>query len=213
MSKLKIMKSLELIAKELDLKISRREDLLKESRASIALSSRAIVNVKKRKKTEAVKELVENNELLIELRKIAKEDLKRYLISPETEYAEAMIIKAISENRDIPSQEALKVSYEGYILGLLDAVGEIKRMVYDSLRKGNVKRASDLFELMEEIYTRLSPYAIYDHIIQGIRRKLDVSRILVENTRSAVTEEVRRSEFLKGMTTIASKQSRKDRKD
>jgi translin len=211
MSKLKIMKSLELIAKELDLKISRREDLLKESRASIALSSRAIVNVHTGKKTEAMKELVENNELLIELRKIAKEDLKRYLISPETEYAEAMIIKAISENRDIPSQEALKVSYEGYILGLLDAVGEIKRMVYDSLRKGNVKRASDLFELMEEIYTRLSPYAIYDHIIQGIRRKLDVSRILVENTRSAVTEEVRRAEFLKGMTTITSKQSSKNR--
>jgi translin len=79
------------------------------------------------------------------------------------------------------------------------------------LRKGNVKRASDLFELMEEIYTRLAPYAIYDHIIQGIRRKLDVSRILVENTRSAVTEEVRRAEFLKGMTTITSKQSSKNR--
>ncbi len=207
MPKVKIMKSLELIAKELDLKISRREDILKESRAAIALSSRAIVNIHTGKKTEAAKQLVENKEQLTDLRKIAEEDLKRYLISPETEYAEAMIIKAISADQDIPSQETLKVSNEGYILGLLDAVGEIKRMVYDSLRKGDVKRASDLFELMEEIYTRLSPFAIYDHIIQGVRRKLDVSRILVENTRSAVTEEVRRSEFLKGMTTIASKQS------
>ena len=53
MSKLKIMKSLESIAKELDLKISRREDLLKESRASIALSSRAIVNIHTGKKTQA----------------------------------------------------------------------------------------------------------------------------------------------------------------
>ena len=199
-----------MIVKKLDMKISRREDLLKESRAAIALSSRAIVNMHTGKKTEAEKELVQNNDLLIDLRKIAKEDLKRYLISPETEYAEAMIIRSISADEDIPSQEILKVGNEGYILGLLDSVGEIKRMVYDNLRKGEVARASDLFELMEEIYTLLSPFAVYDHIIQGVRRKLDVSRILVENTRSAVTEEVRRMEFLKGMTNIASKQSKND---
>ena len=199
-----------MIVKELDMKISRREDLLKESRAAIALSSKAIVNMHTGKKTEAEEELIQNNDLLIDLRKIAKEDLKRYLISPETEYAEAMIIRSISADEDIPSQEILKVGNEGYILGLLDSVGEIKRMVYDNLRKGEVARASDLFELMEEIYTLLSPFAVYDHIIQGVRRKLDVSRILVENTRSAVTEEVRRMEFLKGMTNIASKQSKND---
>ena len=210
MSKDRLMESLEMIVKELDMKISRREDLLKESRAAIALSSKAIVNMHTGKKTEAEEELIQNNDLLIDLRKIAKEDLKRYLISPETEYAEAMIIRSISADEDIPSQEILKVGNEGYILGLLDSVGEIKRMVYDNLRKGEVARASDLFELMEEIYTLLSPFAVYDHIIQGVRRKLDVSRILVENTRSAVTEEVRRMEFLKGMTNIASKQSKND---
>ena len=210
MSKDRLMESLEMIVKKLDMKISRREDLLKESRAAIALSSKAIVNMHTGKKTEAEEELIQNNDLLIDLRKIAKEDLKRYLISPETEYAEAMIIRSISADEDIPSQEILKVGNEGYILGLLDSVGEIKRMVYDKLRKGEVARASDLFELMEEIYTLLSPFAVYDHIIQGVRRKLDVSRILVENTRSAVTEEVRRMEFLKGMTNIASKQSKND---
>jgi|TARA_Y100000031_G_scaffold122196_1_gene136982 translin len=210
MSKDKFMKSLERIAKELDMKISRRENLLKESRAAIALSSRAIVNIHTGKKTESEKELMQNNDLLIDLRKIAEEDLKRYLIPPETEYAEAMILRAISADEDIPSQKILKVGNEGYILGLLDAVGEIKRMVYDSLRKGEVTRASDLFELMEEIYTRLSPYAVYDHIIQGVRRKLDVSRILVENTRAAITEEVRRMEFLKGMTSVANKQSKNE---
>ena len=89
-------------------------------------------------------------------------------------------------------------------------MGEIKRMVYDKLRKGEVARASDLFELMEEIYTLLSPFAVYDHIIQGVRRKLDVSRILVENTRAAITEEVRRMEFLKGMTSVANKQSKNE---
>ncbi len=201
-----LIESLETIIKDIDIKIERREQLLKESRVSIALSSKSIVNIHTGKNKEAEKDLEQNKKLLATLRKIAKEDLKRYLISPETEYAEAIIIKDISLGKAVPSQKELKVSNEGYILGLLDAVGELKRMIYDNMRKGDINQASYLFELMEEIYTRLSPFAIYDHIIQGVRRKLDVSRILVENTRSAVTEEIRRAEFLKGMTEIIKKQ-------
>lgn len=199
------IESLETIAKELDMKTEKREELLKESRVSIALSSKSIVNMHTGKNKEAVKDLEQNKKLLSNLRKIAEEDLKRYLISPETEYTEAMIIKAISSGKAIPSQKTLNVSNEGYILGLLDAVGELKRMVYDNMRKGDITNASYFFELMEEIYTRLSPFAIYDHIVQGVRRKLDVARILVENTRSAVTEEIRREEFLKGMSNTLKK--------
>lgn len=200
-----IIESLETIAKQLDTKTAKREALLKESRVAIALSSKSIVKLHTGKNKEAGKDLEQNKKLLVNLRKIAEEDLKRYLISPETEYAEAMIIKAVSSGKTIPSQKALKISNEGYILGLLDAVGELKRMVYDNMRKGDISKASYYFELMEEIYTRLSPFAIYDHIIQGVRRKLDVSRILVENTRSAVTEEIRREEFLKGMSKTVKK--------
>ncbi|MEE9585892.1 MAG: RNA-binding protein, partial [Nitrososphaerales archaeon] len=117
----------------------------------------------------------------------------------------------VAEGKTIPSQTDLKVSSEAYLLGLLDSIGELKRMVYDSIRKGEVNRASDLFNLMEELYIQLSPYAIYDNVVQGVRRKLDVSRRLIDDTRAAVTEEVRRTEFMKSMKSLANKLPKKRR--
>jgi translin len=58
---------------------------------------------------------------------------------------------------------------------------------------------------MEALYTMLSPFAVYDNIVQGIKRKLDVSRILIEDTRSAITEEVRRNEFMTAVSNLSAK--------
>jgi translin len=58
---------------------------------------------------------------------------------------------------------------------------------------------------MEELFIQLSPYAIYENVVQGVRRKLDVSRRLVEDTRAAITEEVRRAEFIKSFNRLADK--------
>ncbi|MFC1755503.1 hypothetical protein ACFL96_19285 [Thermoproteota archaeon] len=51
------IESLETIAKELDMKTAKREALLKESRISIALSSKSIVNMHTGKNKDAVKGL------------------------------------------------------------------------------------------------------------------------------------------------------------
>ena len=197
--------SLESIAKELDGVVSRREDLLKESRAAISLASRSIVKIHTEQMKDAEKDLAQIKNILNTLRKKADKDLKRYLIPSETEYVEAAAVKSVASRRTIPTRESLKVSGEAYLLGLLDTIGELKRMVYDNMRKGDVNRASDLFNLMEELYIQLSPYAVYYHVVQGVRRKLDVSRRLVEDTRAAITEEVRRAEFMKSFNRLADK--------
>jgi translin len=46
---------------------------------------------------------------------------------------------------------------------------------------------------MQEIYNAVYPFSIYDNIVNGIRKKLDVCKILIENTRELITEESRRS--------------------
>ncbi len=207
----KFKESLESISSELDAVVSRREELLKESRAVISQSSRSIVKIHTGKVKDAAKDLLQTKNLLKGLRKIAEKDLKRYLIPSETEYVEATVVKSVAEGKTIPSQTDLRVSSEAYLLGLLDSIGELKRMVYDSIRKGEVNRASDLFNLMEELYIQLSPYAIYDNVVQGVRRKLDVSRRLIDDTRAAVTEEVRRTEFMKSMKSLANKLPKKRR--
>jgi translin len=45
---------------------------------------------------------------------------------------------------------------------------------------------------MEDIYNAIYPFAIYDNIVSGLRKKLDVARMLIEDIRAVVTEESRR---------------------
>jgi len=52
---------------------------------------------------------------------------------------------------------------------------------------------------MDDLYLQLYPFAYFDKIIKEARRKLDVDRILVEETRIAITEEIRRAELIKSM--------------
>lgn len=205
----KFKESLEPIAKELDAKLLRREEVIKESRTVISLSSRSIVNIHTGKIEDSAKDLAQIKSLLKELRKTAAEDLAHYLIPPETEYVEAVILKSVAAGKALPSHSALGVSGAAYLLGMLDAVGELKRMVYDSIRRGDTERASDLFNLMEQLYVQLSPYAVFDHVVPGVRRKLDVARAVLEGARAAVTEDVRRVEFMKSMNSLAGKLPRK----
>ncbi len=197
--------SLELISGELDKVEERRERILRDSRDVISLASKAIVSIHVGKLKEARGHLKSGNTLLEELKKVAVQDLHRYLVPPESEFVEASVLYSIESEKGIPSCKDLGVANTSYLLGLLDAVGEIKRAVYDRIRQGRTSEALELFSIMERLYVLLSPFAVYDHVAQGVRRKLDVARILVEGTRSAVTEEIRRSEFMKSIEELSGK--------
>ena len=54
-------------------------------------------------------------------------------------------------------------------------------MIYDSVKFGNVDEATKLFKTMQDIYGAIYPFAIYDNIVPGLRRKLDVAKILIED--------------------------------
>lgn len=177
----------------------RREKILRDVRVITLNASKAIICVHAKRKKEAERLLEESRKVLIETSKIAGNDLQRYLIQPVAEYVEASITIALSERKSIPKQEELGVDDIPYLLGILDAVGELKRMVYDRLREGRVKEAVRLFKAMEDIYASLTPFAAYDHIAQGLRRKTDVARVLIEDTRAIVTEELRRSALIKDL--------------
>ena len=126
-------------------------------------------------------------------------DLIRYIITPEQELVEAESLLAVIEGKEIPSVKTLKVSDESYILGLLECIGQLKRQVIDKIRVGDSKRATQLFDTMENLYLLLYPFASYDKIVKETRRKLDVNRMLVEETRSVLTEEIRRQELIKAI--------------
>ena len=86
---------------------------------------------------------------------------------------------------------------ESYVLGLLDCVGELKRQVFDKIRTNEIDEAVRIFEIMESLYLQLYTFSMYDKVVKEARRKIDVNRILVDDVRSVITEEKRRTELIK----------------
>ncbi len=78
-----------------------------------------------------------------------------------------------------------------YILGLMDFVGELRRMVLTMLLNGEVQKAERALKVMEGIFDDLS---MLDHtaLLPSFRNKHDTARRIVEATRGEVVTEIRR---------------------
>jgi translin len=55
---------------------------------------------------------------------------------------------------------------------------------------------------MEGLYLQLYTFSLYDKVVKEARRKIDVNRILVDDVRSAITEEKRRTELIKALEKL-----------
>jgi len=195
-----VKSSLQGISKSLQTSNASREFLIKNTRDVVILCSHSIIAAHKGDLRLAREKIKKAEAVLKVNQKKAKNNFKKYLITPEQEFVEAHSFLAVTENKEIPSLKSLKVSEGSYILGLLDCIGELKRLVLDNIRKGQLKKAERIFDVMENLYQTLYPFALYDKIVKEARRKLDVNRILVEETRAVITEEIRRNHFVKALT-------------
>jgi translin len=188
--------------------LERRERVLRDSRDVIAASSRAIIDVHTGKLKEAERELSVAKELLQALKKGSDGSVARYFVSPEAEVVEASTVVTLAKGGSVPSMKDLNASPEAYLLGLLDAVGELKRLVLDSILQRKLARARKYFGVMEELYSVCSPLAVYDHVVNGARRKIDVARMLVEDTRGLLAEEIGRNSVSSSMARLEKKLGR-----
>jgi|TARA_B100000809_G_scaffold153000_1_gene150379 translin len=195
-----VKSSLNDISKSLHSVNAAREYLIKNTRDVVILCSHSIIAAHKGD-LRLAKQKIKNAELVLKKnQKKAKDDFKKYLITPEQELVEACSFLAVIENKEIPSLKSMKVSKESYILGLLDCIGELKRLMLDNIRKDKLKEANRIFNVMENLYLILYPFAMFDKIVKEARRKLDVNRSLVEESRAIITEEIRRNHFVKAIT-------------
>jgi len=192
--------SLQGISKSLQTSNASREFLIKNTRDVVIFCSHSIIAAHKGDLRLAREKIKKAEAVLKVNQKKAKNNFKKYLITPEQEFVEAHSFLAIVENKEIPSLKSLKVSEESYVLGLLDCIGELKRFVLDNIRNDQLKKAEMIFNVMDNLYQALYPFAMYDKIVNETRRKLDVYRILVEETRAVITEEIRRNHFVKALT-------------
>ncbi|MDH5463007.1 MAG: RNA-binding protein [Nitrosopumilus sp.] len=185
------------IAKSLGDVQDSREFLLKNTREIVILCSRSIIAVHRGDLANGKKNLAQAEKILKTYKKKATGDLRRYLITPEQEFVEAACLIAIVEQKEIPSDKMLSVMPESYVLGLLDCIGELKRLVLDKIRIGEIDESVRIFDTMENLYLQLYTFSMYDKVVREVRRKVDVNRILVDDVRSVITEEKRRVELIR----------------
>ena len=180
------------IEKLLDEKNAVREEALKRSRVIIKKSSEII---------QSIHNDIESDELILKLFNEAKE-LKSMLKNHQDLYysgfvenafmelSEAVIFNCIVKNKSIPTVEELGVTSASYLLGLGDVIGEVRRMVLNLLRKGEIEKSSEYLDIMEDLYLLIMRFN-YPNAIVGIRRKQDIARGLIEKTRGEVTFAIR----------------------
>jgi translin len=183
----------------------RREKLIKGTRDVISICSKSIVAMHHDQMEKAEMNMQQAKNMLDEFRQYSKTDLYKYVSIAEQEIVEAYGLKSVIQNSAIPSMRDLNVSGPSYITGLLDCIGEIKRMVYDRMRTGRGEDAAKLFTLMQDIYSSIYPFAVYDHLVSGMRRKLDVAKMLIEDVRAIVTEEARRDKLISAIDNLEEK--------
>jgi translin len=181
----------------------RRESLIKGTRDVVILCAKGIVSIHNGDNIEAEKMFSQAKDLLANFKNIARKDLAKYLSVPEQELTEGLSLLSIVRSSKIPSMEDIDVDGPSYVLGLLDCIGEIKRIIYDKLRKNKVEDIENLFKIMDDIYGSIYPLAVFDNLVPGLRKKLDVSRHLIEDVRSMMTEEERRRVLMKRIDAFA----------
>ena len=201
----KVQSSLDEINYDLKNVEERREKLIKGTRDVISLCSKSIVALHHDEMERAEMNMHRAMVMLDEFRQYSKTDLYKYVSVAEQEIVEAYGLKSVIRNSAIPSIKELNVSGQSYVTGLLDCIGEIKRMVYDRMRVGKAEDAQKLFSIMQDIYSSVYPFAVYDHLVSGLRRKLDVAKMLIEDVRAVVTEETRRDILIRAIDNLERK--------
>lgn len=202
MSFTNVHSSLEEINRELRNIEERREILIKNTRDMVMLCSKSIIALHNNEMNNACIKISQAKIMLDKFKEYAKTDLQKYIAVAEQEFVEAYVLKSIVEESSLPSKTELNVSGSSYLTGLLDCIGEVKRMVYDRMRAGKAENATKLFAIMQDLYSIVYPFAVYDNLIPGLRRKLDVSKMLIEDIRAVITEETRRAIIIKAVNNL-----------
>lgn len=103
------------------------------------------------------------------------------------EYAEARITQAVFTGSVVPTFGDLGIDPVPYLHGLGEAVGEMRRRMLDLLREERLDEAVELLDEMDDIVDQLAQVDYPDGMTNGLRRTTDVSRSLVERSRSDLT--------------------------
>ena len=198
-------KDLDLIQRNLARFDEVREEILNLSRVATRLSGSSILEIHRGDLKTASTSLQQVEKALAKIDELCRDyaELRasQGVIVAFQEFVEATTLRTYVERKRIPALKEVRSDPRSYVLGLLDVVGEFRRMTLNSLRKGQVEKAEKLLELMEGIYEDLQSLE-HTAIVPTFRVKMDSARRIIEATRGDVVTEVRRYSLEKALSRL-----------
>ena len=206
-----IFPDLDVFARSRQLIIVESKDIVKKCRESITSAHSANAAIPGNQE-DALKEAQEKaekaGEILKKLQKQVKNiygrfwshDLNEFFINAEQEVVEAFSTLAVIKQEEIPPRDipfrfqdpylktktTVKVSDLAYIFGLLDCVGELKRVIMDSLNRDDSDFAKNVFIDMQELFKKLEPLTQFSNSFYDLKHKIDVARYAVNDAKKLV---------------------------
>ena len=182
-----------------------RERLLELTRKTTRLAGWAIIQTHRGQTSKAKATLRDAEENIAQMRDLLDQNSEfkqvGYVIVAFQEFAEAKLLYNFVNRRKLLSQREVGVGWMPYLLGLLDFIGELRRMTMDQLKAGKLKDAQGTFESMEAIFEDL---LMLDRtsIVPTFRRKMDVAKKLIEATRTDVIADIRKVSLEKAIRNL-----------
>jgi len=182
-----------------------RERLQVLARNATRLCGWAMVQIHRGNLSQADKTLSEAKQALDEIEKLlsAHVELPQFgqVLVAFQEYAEGKLLLQMKKNGKLASLHEIGTSSTAYLLGLLDFIGEMRRMILDCLRNGKTDEAQHLLSKMEKVYEDLFSLD-RTSILPNFRRKLDAARRILETTRGDVASDMRRVSLEKAVRSL-----------
>ena len=189
----------------LDEKNRAREEALRLSREAIRHSANSIRAIHRSQWDEAESLMAEARSRVQAVKELLKGHpdiyFAGYTQDAQKEYAESELTMAIVRGRELKTPEDLGVEPAPFLNGLGEAVGETRRHILDVMRKGDLARAEEILDIMDDVYFALVTFDYPDAITNGLRRTTDMVRGVLERTRSDLTITMRQADLEKSIAS------------
>lgn len=188
------------IRRGFDQKTALRDEALKQARELTRHASLAIRAIHREDHAEAQAEIAQGRELAQALTNTLRTEHPDLFFAGYTqdaikEYCEACLTVAMIKGEALPTPQELDAEPPAYLNGLTETLGELRRRCLDLLRPGYSAEVERLLAMMDDVFTQLVTMDYPDAITDGLRRRTDLARGIIERTRADITVSFRQNEL------------------
>jgi translin len=193
---------------ELSDKVKKNEAIKTIARKIIYLSKHSIMATHRDALTEAQEKVKKMEDMRMQLDSLVKSnpDLMSNIVQVAyQEYSEARVLLSLVESGHFPHPQALQVTSVSYVLGLADAIGELRRRALNCLLASRLADAEKWLSYMEDMFKELIALEDAYVLAPELRRKCDIARRIIESTLGDILTESRRQKLESAINRLETK--------